>query len=271
MKIRSYEVGSLIGETDTYRLYTGESPDGEVLIKVAKTFEDIDYLSEESRFFRNLSVMSDDVERVRKQNGGDALHYDWLFAKLIESWCEASQGSRMINVYQMPEVKLDELIPLSKLMKQTYVDVRTSVWVLGKIFKLYSFFELISDEMDIPFVQYTEFSTANYLVEPEHHRLILMNHEKEVRNLGGETYRLVRKITSEIIPWIVPGNGEEDEEYMNLLRDFSDDGRYNFEVAHKDLYTLVRKLWGIEYYPFTYKIERAGIWRTITEKPFSKH
>ena len=51
MKVRGIEVGNRIGESPKFRIYLGTDDEGQsVILKVAKTFEDGDILSDDSAF-----------------------------------------------------------------------------------------------------------------------------------------------------------------------------------------------------------------------------
>ncbi|MBO7664635.1 hypothetical protein J6S46_02135 [Candidatus Saccharibacteria bacterium] len=74
------------------------------------------------------------------------------------------------------------------------------------------------------------------------------------------------KATSKfILNWVVVGDDPAEQEYLELLKDFSEYGRCSFEEAHGDLYRLVERLWGIQYHPFTYRDRGTIIWKTIKE------
>lgn len=261
MKVRNYDVGSLIGETSKFRIYLGENGDEKVIVKVAKTFEDGDYLAEEASWFNVLKAFIAEVERVQEDLGKTNSHYDWLFADLESSFLESTQQDRRINIFKVKDVDFDGLIPLPKLCAQTKIDARTSVWILGRFLKVYSFYELLASSGDNPVVQYADFSPGDYLIGPERHRLIYYNHSEHVADVIANDY--VIAIAQFMMDWVEVRADLDEQKYYDLLNNFATTGRVTCEEAHAELYRLVRELWGIQYYPFTYYDQKDGRWKTI--------
>ena len=141
LRVRDIEVGNRIGEAPKFRIYLG-TKNGEqpVILKVAKTFEDGDILAEEAGKFNVLRSFEEQVAKIEANQSGSNSHYNWLFANLLSSFMEPTQGDRRINVFATPDVDLGKLIPLTKLYAETEIDTRTSIWILGRFFKFYSFF-----------------------------------------------------------------------------------------------------------------------------------
>ena len=261
--VRNIEVEARIGEAKKFRVYIGTRNDGQpVILKVAKTFEYGDVLAQEAGKFNILSSFEERVAMFEAEQGGKPSHYDWLFAKLEASFMEPAQDDRRINVFTTPEADLGELVPLSKLRNKTEIDARTSVWILGRLFKLYSFFELLAvANGENSVARYPIFSPDDYLIGPKRHRLIYYNFSGDMADVVA--YDFVKAIAKFILDWTVDDPSEQ--EYFELLKDFSKFGRDSFEGAHGNLYELVKKLWGIQYYPFTYRDCGTVVWKTIKE------
>lgn len=175
MRVRDIEVKKRIGESSKFRIYLGERGDQheEVVLKVAKTFEDGDILSKEAGIFTSLGAFADEIARLEEGSGaGNTANYGQLLAHLESSFMEPTQGDRMINVFSFPDTTMSELTPMAKLYKSTEIDPRTSVWILGRLFKLYGFYELIKED-GIP--SYPHFRADDYLIGPAKHRLIYYN------------------------------------------------------------------------------------------------
>ncbi len=265
MKVRNYEVGTLIGESSKFRIYLGKSGEEQVVIKVAKTFEDGENLAEEASWFNVLRAFIAQVERMQNDLGSTNAHYDWLFAHLKSSFLESTQQDRRINVLEIIDVDFNKLIPLPKLCSQTKIDARTSVWILGRFLKMYSFYELLANSGDNPIVQYANFSPGDYFIGPERHRLIYYNHSGHVADVAANDY--VITIAKFILDWVLAKDEESAEQkYFELLNDFAAKGRTTCSEAHAELYRLVSELWGIQYYPFTYCDQESGRWKTIKEE-----
>ena len=261
MRVRNIEVGKRIGEAPEFRIYLGTMDDKQpVILKVAKTFEDGDILATEASKFNTLRSFEEQVAGFEKKLGRKSSHYDWLFARLLSSFLEPTQGDRRINVFMATDTDLSKLVPLKVMHANVEIDTRTSVWILGRFFKFYSFFELLAKEVDGPIARYPVFSPDDYLIEPENHRLIYYNFSGEIADVIATDF--VKVITKFMLNWFDVGDDTAEKKYCNLLQDFSKHGRNTFEEAHKEFYALVKECWGIQYYPFAYR-ERG----TITWKP----
>lgn len=265
LKVRDIEVGNRIGETPKFRIYLGTTKDAQpVILKVAKTFEDGDILAREAGKFNILRSFEEQVAKFEADQGGSNSHYDLLFAILLASFLEPTQEDRRINVFAMPDIDLGKLIPLTKLHAETEIDTRTSIWILGRFFKFYSFFELLANDEDYPVIpRYPFFSPDDYLIGPERHRLIYYNFSGDMADVIATDF--VKAISRFVLDWVVVGDDPAEQDYLALLGDFSKYGRCSFEEAHGDLYALVKKHWGISYHPFTYRDRDTIIWKTIKE------
>ena len=264
MRVRNIEVGSRIGEASKFRIYLGTMDDEQpVILKVAKTFEDGDILAEEAGKFNILRSFEEQVAKLEADQGGSNSHYDWLFANLLSSFMESTQGDRRINVFATPDIDLGKLIPLTKLHAEVEIDTRTSIWILGRLLKFYGFFELLAADGENPIIRYPIFSPDDYLIGPERHRLIYYNFSGDMADVVA--YDFVKAISRFILNWVVVGDDPAEQEYLELLKDLSESGRDSFEEAHGDLYRLVERLWGIQYYPFTYRDRSTIVWKTIKE------
>lgn len=257
-------MGPRIGEAPQFRIYLGTTNDKQpVILKVAKTFEDSDILVEEAGRFNSLRSFEEHVAKLEADRGGGNSHYDWLFANLFSSFMEPTQGDRRINVFTTPDIDLDELIPLTKLHAETEIDTRTSIWILGRFLKFYSFFELSAAAEDTPITRYPIFSPDDYLIGPGKHRLIYYNFSGDIADVMANDF--VKAISKFVLDWVVAQDDPAEQEYLELLKDFSECGRNPAEYAHRELYALVRKYWGIQYHPFTYRNRDTVIWQTIKE------
>lgn len=264
LRVKNIEVGNRIGEASKFRIYSGKTDSGEqVILKVAKTFEDGDILAEEASEFNILRTFETQVALLEEQQGHTSSHYDWLFANLSSSFMEATQEDRRINVFTIPDIDLSKLIPLTKLHSEIEIDARTSVWILGRFLKFYSFFELLAASGDNPIARYPLFSPDEYLIGPEKHRLIYYNFSGDMADVVA--FDFIKAVVKFVLDWTIIGDDSAEQRYFDLLKDFSKHGRDSFEEAHGDLYRLVEELWGIRYYPFTYRDRNTIIWKSIKE------
>ena len=265
LKVRNFEVEKLVGESKKLRIYTGKSDNGDsVILKVAKTYEDGSILTKEAGKFTALQAFADKIDKFETKRGGDKAHYDWLFAKLIASFMEPTQNDRQINVFTTPDINLGKLVPLAKLHKLTEIDARSSVWILGRLFKFYSLFELIAADEFSSIAKYPAFSPGNFLIGPDRHRVIYYNFTEDIADVVATNF--VKAIADIFIDWVVIEDDLFDRQLYELIEDFSAHGRNTFMEAHGDLYELVEQLWGIQYHPFTYRDRNTTIWKTIKEE-----
>ena len=263
MRVRNIEVGNRIGESPKFRIYLGTTDDAkQVILKVAKTFEDGDILAREAGKFNIMQSLGTEIAKFESDQGGNS-HYDWLFANLLSSFMEPTQGDRRINVLEVFDTDLGKLVPLAKLHAETEIDARTSVWILGRFLKFYSFFELMAASGDNPITRYPVFSPDDYLVGPERHRLVYYNFSGDVADVIANDF--VKAIAKFVLSWVAIEEDPLEQKYFHLLQDFAENGRTSFEEAHGDLYELVEELWGIHYHPFTYRDHDTIIWKTIKE------
>lgn len=78
-------------------------------------------------------------------------------------------------------------------------------------------------------------------------------------------FDFIKAVVKFVLDWTIIGDDSAEQRYFDLLKDFSKHGRDSFEEAHGDLYRLVEELWGIRYYPFTYRDRNTIIWKSIKE------
>lgn len=202
LRVKNIEVWNRIGEASKFRIYSGKTDNGEqVILKVAKKFEDGDILAEEASKFNILRTFETQVSLLQKQQGHTNSHYDWLFANLNSSFMEPTQGDRRINVFMIPDIDLNKLIPLTKLHDKIEIDVRTSAWILGRFLKFYSFFELLAASEDDSVAKYPLFSPDDYLIGPENHRLIYYNFSGDMADVVA--FDFVKAITKFVLDWTV--------------------------------------------------------------------
>lgn len=264
LRVKNIEVRNRIGEASKFRIYSGKTDNGEqVILKVAKAFEHGDILAEEASKFNILRTFETQVALLQEQEGHINSHYDWLFANLNSSFMEPTQGDRRINVFTIPDIDLSKLIPLTKLHCEIEIDARTTVWILGRFLKFYSFFELLAAFEEKPITRYPLFSPDDYLIGPEEHRLVYYNFTGDMADVVA--FDFVKAIAKFILNWAIIGDNPAEQKYLELLKDFSEYGRDSFEEAHGDLYRVIEELWGIQYHPFTYRDRNTIIWKTIKE------
>lgn len=266
MKLRNIEISTTpFAESTKFRMYLGNSEEyGPVILKVAKTFEDNDALNRETNKFTDLQTIEEKVAEFEQKSGKTkSSRFDLLFAQLKETFTEPTLDDRRINVYGIVDpdpnavINLDSFVPLTKLENDVEIDSRTSVWIIGRLLKFYSLFELLAAEKETPIVRYPNFSPSDYLIGPERHRLVYYIFSGDLDDVVATAY--VKAIAKFILDWVDFDDADEkDLKYQALLEDFAENGRDTAGEAHAELYELVDELWGIHYYPFTYRPKSSG-------------
>lgn len=260
-KIRDIEIKNLIGQSSKFRVYLGHRDDGQkVIVKIAKTFDNNNILAKDAKVFNSLKAFESHLRDLSDQHN---VNYNLLFAQLLSSSMEPSQDDRRINVFLLPEIDLDTVMPLAKLSAQMEIDARSSVWIIGRLLKFYGIFELMKTANDADACNYPIFNSGDYFIGPEVHRLIYYNVSDEITDAYATD--IIKMISKYMLSWMVFDDTVENQKYANLLEDFSKYGRDTASKAHKDLYDLVREVWGIHYYPFTYRTKDSIDWKIIKE------
>lgn len=276
MNTKLVTVDKPIGASKKFSIFTGTqthvgviSYTRPVIVKIASSFEYNDVLTAEASHFTTLSMFAKELADIQKQSAKDVIRYDLLFAKLSGSFIDPTRNDCRLNVFDTVDIEIDKLTPMGKLMKDTKIDTRTSVWILGRILKLYSLFELMAASESSPYVKYPLFSIGNFLISPEKHRVVYYNFPGEIEDVTAT--ELVKAVTTKILKWIEPRDDDpNDTPYMDMLKALADNGSEKFELAHSLLYLAVERLWGISYHPFTYKNVQTDTsmsgWNTIKEE-----
>lgn len=279
MMIKDVKIVKLVGEAENFRLYTGKRGNETVLVKVAKTIDDNQLLAMEAGRANEMKEFNTQLEDFDKKNDRESPAFGLLFAELLYSFTESTQGDRRINVFRINGVEADNLIPLTKVAYQTIIDPRTSVWIIGRFFKLYFFYELMADfltGLDHPDHEkvnphYPVFNPDDYFIDIAGHHLIYFGFSPTFEGASANPY--IKDITRFMLDWLHEDCDKDTDDYINSVKYieqlwyFRDHNISTARCAHTELYSLVRELWGIEFYPFTYQNKNApGSWITLNNK-----
>lgn len=261
MKVRDVEIGNLIGRASKFRIYLGQKDNQRSIVKVSTTFENNDVLRNDAKFFTKLKNFESHLREISKANSAK---YNLLFANLVSSFIEPTQQDRQINIFTIPDVDLEDMMPLLKLSSLFEIDTRSSVWIIGRLFKFYTMFELLRVHENDDGCRYPIFSAQDYFISPKYHRLVYYNYSGEMYDVVATN--IVKAIAEYILKWTVFSDSDEDTEYYEIIKDLAVNGRETASEAHSDLYNVVQKIWGIKYYPFTYRPHETLTWKTIKEE-----
>lgn len=272
METDKYVVGKLLGETDEFRIYQCQLPDGGVgILKIAVSPANNGILDREAFI---LQTMRDEAlrceEEYQKENPGKALNYQICFPNLVESFVSPDQGDRRINIMNFVNVSddLGRLVPVDHVINRDHVriDPRTSAWIMGKLLKLLSFAHGQG-------ISVGKVTGENILLERDQHYIAVFDWSQAILHAGNEVQAEVASeeisraakavisllggdLNTEELP---PDNQLEDDRYARHLFALSQGEEKDSWRAHEDFYRLIRTTLGWRgYHTFTtYSLERS--------------
>ncbi len=234
------------------------------LLKCSIDLDSAHYLNTEFKKFMLFNMVEDKIKELLPTDPA----YNLLFAKTVLSRTSVEDGCR-VNIYTLTDMDYEDLSLLSELATNVFINARTCVWIIGRLFKLYSFYELAARENEEfsdtnrYIIDFPAFNPQEYFVSTKHHRLVYYHFGESKRFTVANEY--VKDITNFMLNWTDFSNDDYDQGYKKLLQDFAENGRESFFEAHTELYDYVKETWGKGYYPFTYRGENMSYWVSITE------
>lgn len=256
----------LLSETDWFRLYLAKSLDGaqSYLLRVPTEAYYNGEINLEAFALTHLATCSENIEAEfskQKKNPNARVHYDWLFPKLAMTFLTGEdQGERQVNLLSIVDGKVEDFVPMAKLMTKYKVDAKTGAWILGRLYKLQSFLE----ENGGPY----NFNVDGVILEPRFHRMVYLGAVRSGEWCDWDVS--ARNATAAINDWVEFNGTEHEEEFRELLSWFYDkenDHKWTGTEAHRILYDNLEKWWGHKYHPFTYMERESGTWQTIKDEP----
>lgn len=260
---RRYIVGDLAAETPEYRLYlcTLEGEGRQYLLQVATDIAQNGGLDRAAYILTTLlehaGRLEEEYARVR-DNPKKKLNYQLCFPDLIDGFVSPDQGDRRINILAFREVEDPRLmVPLHNIVHRDNrrVDIRTSVWILGKLLKTLVFV----NDADFTINQVTP---GNILIEPDKHYVVVFNltaAEKHPEGVSSAAARDEIKRAAEVVLEVlggtmeggVPDDGSEQySRYIEHVIALAQDGDRTAFAAHQAFYALVDQLWPRGFHPF---------------------
>lgn len=247
--IKNIEIINKIAEAKRYDIYSGIEDGKYLIVKVSKSIEDSSVLNEEAAELMRLNVASRSIDRIEDEHKYIKSRYDRLFIQLKKSFFDGEDLKRVI-VLGSDTVDIENLVPLTKLHNNVIIDARTSAWIIGRLFKFYGLYEIMALMDNSNIIEYPLFTPNSFLIGPNEHNLMYYNMAGKSQEVKATSF--VKAIAKFIKDWAEPVS-DEDNEYMALINDMASNGRDNFDSSHEELYKTIRKLWGKEFYQFTYK------------------
>ncbi len=264
--IHTYQVCALVGETEEYRLYICKYADSQsqCLLQVAKAVEHNGCLDRNAYLLGILTNYASKIEEEYAVSSptSSPLNYRLGFPELVESFICLEQGNRRINILAFREVnEVGRMVPLNSITTkdQLRVDLRTSVWIMGKLLKLLVF----AHSQGIAISQLTG---SNILIEPDQHYVLIFDWSKaqifpegisrEIcqQEISAVAQAVIAVIGGDPITYNIPNDGDEAfDQYTEYLVRLAQGKEGRSIQAHQQFYELVDSLWKREFYAFTTK------------------
>lgn len=256
-----YEVGKLVAEDERFEIYLcakiGE-PDKGLLLVVAEEGQNpiVDrwafMLTELARHAERLETEFAAIKKDKKV----LLNYQLGFPALVETF--KSPKERQIMILAFNESEPSAMVPIARMVHKDRlrVDLKTSVWMMGKALKLLTFAHSLGFAVG-------QIHTGSILIDPDRHYLVFFDWSGVTvsPSLDDETRRteisaaaavIIEALEGDVEKRVIPNNeGEKGERYIAHLWTLLDGLFSNAHTAHTRFYELVERLWERKFYPFT--------------------
>lgn len=262
-----YRIGDKVAENSQYRLYlcTQAETERQCLLQIPTAIEFNGKLSRVAYILDELKQCAEKLETEyaeNPENSGKVLNYALGFPELVDSFISREQGGRLINVFAFRSVEnVQDIIPLINITAKDRlrVDLRTSVWIMGKTLKLLDF----THDAEIA-VNSTRGN--NILIEKDNRYVVIFDWiaaqtysgmvpmEMRRQDISHAAQAVVIALGGDWKIGILPNDGEEAfSEYTAYLLRLARGSESKAQRAHQQFYEIVDKFWKREFYPFTTK------------------
>lgn len=260
-KSGNYEIVRQLGKGSSlnYHICRNEADEWQVLA-IASTAEQNAVIDRTGYLLGRLNESSEECEKefAEQTHSGRRIHYDWLFPLVVDEFTLHEQGERRVNILSFPEVDLRKAFALEQLIeKKQRVDLKTSAWIMGRLLKLLGFLH----ESNV----LTPVLISNFLLEPENHRLLMLNWADavigDVPTPAQQCFTIKQAAECVLLllgakyndgAWHYGYELEGDEgHYIQCLQSFHGGSYTDAFQAHTAFYDTVDSLWGRKYHPFT--------------------
>lgn len=262
-----YEIREQVADARQYRLYlclqrqTGRR----CLLQIAKTMENNGELDRAAFILKELKRRADELEAEYagvKADSKDLLNYDLGFPELVDSFICRLQGGRRINILAFRNVEdVSDIVPLINITAKDRlrVELRTSVWIMGKLLKLLVFAH--SENISVGLI-----SGGNILIEPVQHYVLIFDwsaaqtHVNAIladircQEITQAAQAVITVLGGDLETDTFPNDGDENrDQYLSHLLRLARGSESNAERAHAKFYELIDSLWKREFHPFATK------------------
>jgi len=220
------------------------------------------------RILRELKRHAVDLEAKYdqvKEDPKDLLNYDLQFPDVLDSFVLEAQGGRRINILGFRAVeRMASLVPVIGITRREYlrVDLRSSVWMMGKLLKLLTFTHSLGCTAG-------KLNGNNLLIEPDLHHIVVFDWSHAAFDEEGvsrdssraEIQQAARSVITALGADLHTGTfiddgaatngGDVFDPYTTHLWHLATGGQWSASRAHAEFYAVVDQLWKREFYPFT--------------------
>lgn len=259
----AYQVQNLVGENDRFRYFrvqNQESPDTELMLKIGVSTAQNGVLDREAFLLGELTdeALRLEAEYQRKFPGHGRLNYTICFPQVVETFVVPDQGNRRVVVLEFQAADLlSDLIPISFIRERdrSRVDMKSSVWILGKTLKFLDFVH----SSDFGYLSLADRETI--LIEKGHHLVTLLDWSRAKRGLDVKSRREEIAAAARNVWWLLGGDlatmklpkddPNFDSAFEAVLASLMRGGFSDAREAHSAFYQTVEAIWGRKFHPFT--------------------
>lgn len=243
-----------LARTPTSLLYPVEMPTGQLgLFKLTTEVAHNELVRREFDLLQSLQRRAQEIDAELIADGGKPLLYGAQFPTPLESVDAAGRFGMFLGFH--PDIQhYSAFQPVGLLLREEHVDLRTSVWILGKGLRLLDFAHRLNNTL-VGFVDPT-----NILLETVHHGVFVLDWSRSKPFSLLEARQEVIGL-AQIVWWAAGGTTEAEPplagevlaaeghaQNVAFLRQLIA-GELNAGEAHAALYRLADELWEREIIP----------------------
>jgi hypothetical protein len=255
-----------LAETRVFRFYVAKLSSERVgLVKIATTPSWNGALRREAEILRTLQNAAIQVDSVAVREGRHPFNYGAQFPEVIEE-VDADGRLAMFLGYHPAIASYKQLFPLALALGDQRIDLKTSVWVLGKLLRLLDFIHRAGFSVG-------RVDASNVLIEKDLHGVVILdfsnageNPNAAIRNAEvADAARMVWQATGGTEEVDPPHDAEimgaaEHSEFVRYLQHIVRGETKGAGQEHATLYTLADGIW-----PLERKVERD---EEVMKRPF---
>lgn len=261
----AYQIFNQVAESVDYRIYVCRQ-DGagrECLLQIAAASSQNGGLDRAAYLLKTLEVRATELEAeyaAIRTDPKSVLNYQLGFPEVVDTFVCREQGNRRVNVLAFRSVeKVGQMVPLRNITARDKlrVDLRSSVWIMGKLLKLLVFTH--GENIAI-----RQLGGRNILIEPDQHYVVLFDwagaesYPEEIpeairrQEIAQAAKSVITVLGGDLATGTFPDDGDPGfAKYTKFLLQLAAGHYRNAQKAHAKFYELADSLWPREFYPFT--------------------